>query len=464
MKSSLRTRLSLSYILIALISVLFISILANVFLDRQFKDYVVKKQEQDSKAVLNLVNRQYKGNGTWDSQTIEEIGVNALEQGLILKVSDAAGKMIWDATVHNNGLCVQMLSHMAQNMTSRYPNWKGGYVENTFPVIINFVEVGKAEIGYFGPYFFSDNDLAFINTLNEMLVGVGVFSLLLALILGAVMARRISNPIARVVRTARMISEGSYGEKITGKSDTKEIGQLTETINELADTLEKQDSLRKRMSADVAHELRTPLATLQSHMEAMIDGIWEPNVQRLKSCHEEIMRMGRLVGDLENLARFEGGNLHLNKTYFDLSELIKNIIINFESDFKSKGIKLVFEAEQQFINADRDKISQVIVNLLSNAFKYTSEDGRVEVMIKECEETIEIAVQDNGRGIPEEDLPYIFERFYRADKSRNRLSGGSGIGLTIAKTLVEAHHGKIQVKSKLNVGTEFLIILPKSTE
>ena len=464
MKYSLRSRLSLSYILIALISVLFISILANVFLDRQFKDYVMQKQLRDSKDVVNLVSRQYKENGEWDYQTIEEIGINALEQGLILKVSDADGKMIWDATVHNNGLCVQMLSHMAQNMTSRYPNWKGNYVENPYPIVINFKEVGKAEIGYFGPYFFSDNDLAFINTLNKMLVGVGIFSLILALILGTVMAKRISNPISRVVKTARMISEGSYGEKITEKSDTKEIGQLTETINELADTLGKQDSLRKRMSADVAHELRTPLATLQSHMEAMIDGIWEPDVQRLKSCHEEIMRMGRLIGDLEELARFEGGNLNLNKSEFDLSELIQNIIRNFESDFRNKGIELAFNAGEMLLYADKDKISQVIVNLLSNALKYTSEGGRVEILTKEGKETIEIAVRDNGRGIPEEDLPYIFERFYRADKSRNRLTGGSGIGLTIAKTLVEAHAGKIQVKSQINAGSEFLVILPKSAE
>ncbi|MCR4435754.1 MAG: ATP-binding protein [Clostridiales bacterium] len=461
MKYSLRAKLSISYIFIALMSVLFLSVLANIFLDRQFKEYVINKQEQISKDTVNLITQQYKGDGKWNGDTIEKVGINALEQGLIIKVKDASGKTVWDATVHNNGLCTQMLSHMAQNMMSRYPNWRGGYVEASYPVKYNFEEVGSVEIGYFGPYYFNDSDLAFINTLNKMLIGVGVFSLFFALILGTVMARRISHPISRVIKAAQMISKGYYGERISEKSSTKEIGQLTSTINELADTLEKQEILRKRMSADVAHELRTPLATLQSHMEAMVDGIWKPDAQRLKSCHEEIMRIGRLVGDLEKLARYEGENLYLNKTRFELSELIQSIIHNFENDFRNNGIEIKLEAEEQLIFADRDKISQVVINLLSNSLKYTPEGGRVEVYVKGTEEMVEMVVKDNGQGIPEEDLPYIFERFYRADKSRNRLTGGSGIGLTIAKALVEAHKGKIWVRSKLNVGTEVMVSLPK---
>ena len=317
MKYSLRTKLSLSYVFVALLLVAGISLLTNFLLEKQFQSYVIQQQEQRNKDTVNLISQQYKENVKgWDGADIESIGVSALAQGIIVKVRDSSGKMIWDATVHNNGMCSTMLAHMAQNMSSRYPNFKGGYVETHYPVTRNFNQVGSVDIGYYGPYYYTDNDLAFINTLNKMLVAVGVFALLFAFLFGAFMAKRLSMPISRVITSARQISKGDFGDRILEVSSTKEIEQLTTTINDLAETLEKQETLRKRLSADVAHELRTPLATLQSHLEAMIDGIWKPNKERLKSCHEEILRINRMVGDLERLARYEGENLILNKTCF----------------------------------------------------------------------------------------------------------------------------------------------------
>jgi two-component system sensor histidine kinase BaeS len=223
----------------------------------------------------------------------------------------------------------------------------------------------------------------------------------------------------------------------------------------------KQELLRKRLTSDVAHELRTPVATLQSHMEAMIDGIWEPDVERLRSCQEEIVRIGKMVGDLEKLARYESENATLEREHFDLSELVKRQLQNFENEFLSKNITADFKGSEEIVFADRDKISQVVVNLLSNALKYTQPGGRVRVAVKGSEDVAELVVKDNGRGIPEEDLPYIFERFYRADKSRNRMTGGSGIGLTITRTIVEAHGGSIEVHSIIDIGTEFIVTLPK---
>lgn len=453
--------MSLSYVSVALICVFLIMVLTNLFLEKYFKEYVIQNQGRKNKEIVSLVSQQYKPGGKWDTDVIENIGINALEQGMIIRVVDSSDKMIWDATVHNNGLCQQMIAHMAHNMSSRYPNWRGGYVENKYPVTYNLSGVGRVEIGYYGPYYFNDNDLAFIDTLNQLLVTVGIFSLFLSLLIGALMARRLSTPISRVINTARMISKGDFGDRTNVQSNTKEISQLSETINNLAETLEKQEVLRKRLTADVAHELRTPLATLQSHMEVMIDGIWMPDTERLKSCHEEIMRINRMVGDLEKLAKYEGENLILNKNSFDISDMTQHIIQNFETDFLNKGIDINFYGEEEMVFADKDKISQVMVNLLSNALKYTPEGGTVEVNVKGAEDITEISVKDTGNGIPSEDLPYIFERFYRADKSRNRLTGGAGIGLTITKAIVEAHKGKIQVQSKINEGTEFIVSLPK---
>jgi len=461
MKFSLRTKLSLSFVSVVLISVLLVSIITNLLLDKHFKEYVIENQERKSREIVAQVSRQFKAGGEWDLDAIENICLNALAQGLIIKVIDPSGKLIWDATLHDNEQCERMLAHMAQNMSSRYPNWEGSYVEEVYPLTSDLGVVGKIVIGYYGPFFFNDSDLAFINTLNRLFIGVGAFSIVLSLLIGSLMAKRLSTPIARVTTTARMIAKGYFGGRITESSTTKEIAQLTEAINNLAETLENQEALRKRLTADVAHELRTPLATLQSHMEAMIDGIWEPDVQRLKSCHEEIMRINRMVGDLEKLARYESDNLILTKTDFDVSELIRHIIRNFENDFAAKGIEIRFKGEREIITADRDKISQVVVNLLSNALKYTSPGGMVQVSVEGAEDVTKIAVRDNGAGIPPEDLPHIFERFYRADKSRNRLTGGAGIGLTIAKAIVDAHKGSIQVKSKAGEGTEFTITLPK---
>ena len=461
MKYSLRTKLSLSYVSVALVCVFLISVFTNIFLEKHFKDYVIKNQERKNKEVVSLVSQQYQPDNNWDVDVIENIGINALEQGLIIRLTDSSGKAVWDATVHNNGLCQQMIAHMAHNMSSRYPNWKGGYVENKYPVTYNLSEVGTVEVGYYGPYYFNDNDLAFINTLNNLLLIVGIFSLFLSLLIGTLMAKRLTKPISRVISTAQMISKGYFGDRSMVQSNTKEISQLTETVNDLAETLEKQEVLRKRLTADVAHELRTPLATLQSHMEAMIDGIWKLDVERLTSCHEEILRIKRMVGDLEKLAKYEGENLIINKESFDISELIQHLIQNFEMDFLNKRIDLKFYGEQEIILADKDKFSQVLVNLLSNALKYTPEGGTVEVEVKGAEDIIEIKIKDSGNGIPPEDLPYIFERFYRADKSRNRLTGGAGIGLTIVKAIVEAHKGKIEVQSKIYEGTEFIVSIPK---
>ncbi len=461
MRYSLRAKLSLSFASVVLLAVLMISIITNLLLDKHFKEYIIENQEGKNKELVFQVSQQYKSGGNWDTEAIGNICIKALEQGMIIRVMDSADKVIWDARRHDNELCEQMLAHMAENMSSRYPNWEGSYVEKAYPVTYKLSVVGKVVIGYYGPYYFNDSDLAFINTINRLLIAVGAISLVLSFILGSVMAKRLSMPISRVITTARMISKGYFDGRITEPSGTREIAQLTETINNLAETLENQEVLRKRLTANVAHELRTPLATLQSHMEAMIDGIWEPDTERLKSCHEEIMRINRLVGDLEKLAKYESENLVLTKTSFNISELIRHIIHNFENGYASKGIELRFAGADETVIADKDKISQVIVNLLSNALKYTPQGGKVEVTVKGDKDTCEITVKDTGKGIPPEDLPHIFERFYRADKSRNRLTGGAGIGLTITKAIVDAHKGKIHVSSKVDEGSEFIISLPK---
>ena len=460
-KYSLRFKLSSSYVFIALISLFLTSVITNLLLEKHFRDYVIEKQERSNQEIVSLVSQYYETDGSWDLDAIEKICINALHRGMVIRVVDVPGTVIWDARLHDDALCQQMLADMAQNMTQRYPNWQGGYVEDQYPLTSGGMDVGRVEIGYYGPYFYNDSDLAFISSINRLLAGVGIFALLLSLFFGAIMAKGLSKPISRVITTAQMIAKGYFDDRVSEPSSTIEIAQLTAAINQLAGTLGKQESLRKRLTADVAHELRTPLATLQSHLEAMLDGIWEPDQGKLQSCHEEIVRINRMVGDLEKITRYESENLILTKTSFDLSGLIKQIIRNFETDYVSKGITIMFCGGKELVFADKDKISQVMINLISNAEKYTLREGVVEVRVKGTSEFTKISVKDTGIGIQADDLPHIFERFYRADRSRSRLTGGSGIGLTISKAIVEAHGGKIEARSKINEGTEFIIELPK---
>jgi Signal transduction histidine kinase len=465
LKYSLRTKLSLSYALVALLLVASISIITNVFLQKQFGEYVMNEQIAKAKQITSSLTQQYDTKtNTWNAKTIESIGVTALEQGMIVKLKDSNGLMVWDATVHNNGLCNQMIAHMSKNMASRYPNLKGGYEEKKYILTNSSQTIGTVNIGYYGPFYYTDNESTFIDTLNNMLIGVALVSLIIALFLGTLMARRISSPITKAINAAKQISIGNYKERINDNSNTSEITELINATNNLAQTLENQDMLRKRLTSDVAHELRTPLATLQSHLEAMIDGVWQPNKERLASCHEEILRMNRLVGDLEKLSKYEGENLILSKSEFDIKELITTIANNFEADFKNKNIKFSMTSEPYLIKADRDKVSQVLINILSNAVKYTPLGGSVSVLTYTDKNFIKISIEDTGFGIPKEDLPYIFERFYRADKSRNRMTGGSGIGLAIACAIIDAHKGNIRVTSEIDKGTQFTISLPISTE
>lgn len=461
MKLSLRSKLSLSYILIIVLIVGSVSFFTNLLLERQFRNYVIEQQTRKNQQVVDLITEHYREDGGFRPEVIETIGLNALKQGMIVRVRDNTSLIIWDAMTHDHAACVEVLAHMQQNMNSRYPNFQGTYVENSYPIEQDQQLVGAVDIGYYGPFYFTDNDLNFINTVNTTLLSVGAFSLILALILGAAMAKRISRPISQVILAAQQISRGDFRERITEKSTTSEIIQLTGTVNDLAETLQQQESLRKRMTADVAHELRTPLATLQSHMEAMIDGVWKPDTARLTSCHEEILRLNRLVGDLERLARFEGENLALDKSSWHLRQLMERISQNFVAEAGQKDIQINLTGADPAVFADQDKISQVLVNLLSNALKYTPTGGVVELALAEAEDTVEISVRDNGSGINPEDLPHIFERFYRADQSRNRLTGGSGIGLAIVKAIVEAHQGTIVAHSREGAGSEFIVTLPK---
>jgi signal transduction histidine kinase len=461
LKFSLRSKLTSSYIVIVIIVVGMISLVANLGIQTKFQDYVIKRQEKQTNEILDLLAMKYEEDNGWNVGYLEVIGMNALQNGLIIEVTDENNSGVWSAYEHNNGLCQIMIKEISANMNSYSGRWKGEYQEKTYTIVSHEKTIGTLTTGYIGPYYFDDEELIFIKALNSLFLIIGIGSLILAFIVGIIMSLRISNPLIKIANKAKFLSEGKYKERLENVSNTKEIGILIETINNLSDALENKEKLRKQLTQDVAHELRTPLTSVQGTMEAMLDGIWPMNTERLTSCYDEIIRIKRLIGSIEDLSGVENENVILNKDEFDLSKLIIRLLQNYETDFASKKMKVTYQEESIILNADQDKLSQVFHNLITNALKYSGDGSTCEIKVTELLKDIEISVKDNGIGISESDLPNIFERFYRVDKSRNSETGGVGVGLTISKSIIEAHGGTITVLSQLGKGTEFIITIPK---
>jgi two-component system sensor histidine kinase BaeS len=463
---SLRARLTLSYVLVALLGVLTVSALANGVLEGSFRRYLRGSQQKRAQAVAAQLGSQMRADGSWDQQGLAAVGMAALEQGLLVRLISPGGKVVWDVTVHNSGLCAQMITHLAANMSSRYPNWRGDYAENLYPVRTDFREVGTAVIGHYGPFFLNDQDLTFINSLNRLLIWSALAALASAVVLGLWMARRITVPLARVAAATQKIAGGSRDVRIAERTRVRELDGIAEAVNDLTQALGRQEAQRRRLTADMAHELRTPLAALQSHLEALLDGVWQPDRARLSGLHEEVLRISRLVSDLEYLARCERDALALRRTATNASAVVEGVVRNHQAQFHAKGVELSFVveagSERPVLPLDADKLSQAVINLLSNALKFTPAGGRVQVRVGSPADSsgVEIRVADTGIGIDPQDLPRVFDRLYRADSSRSRATGGAGIGLAIAKAIVEAHGGTITAESAPGSGSEFRIRLP----
>ncbi len=462
MKQSLKAQLSTTILVIVLITIAVVSFLANIFINRQFTSYVSRQQDLEAQIITSTLSQQYmEFTDQWNTDFVHATGMYALYEGYIVKVYDKQGEIIWDAQSHDMKLCHQIMNEISNRMKIEYPGLNGEFSATDYSLVKNGKTIGKVSISTFGPFFLNENDFQFIHSLNRILISVGLVALVVSVLVGHLLAKRISRPILKTVEITRQIADGNYAVRLEEESNTKELGLLEGSINHLAVSLETLEKLRKQLTEDVAHELRTPITILGSYLEAMTEGVWEATPERLESCSEEVGRIGKLVGDLERLAKLEGENLKLHKERVDLNLMIEKTIQSFGAELESKELEVILQGEHYELLADPDRLKQVVVNLLSNAIKYSAKGARIQFNIYETRDIVGFRIKDTGIGIPEQELPYIFERFYRADKSRNRATGGTGIGLTIVKSIVEAHGGKVSVHSVLNEGTEFTVVLPK---
>lgn len=304
----------------------------------------------------------------------------------------------------------------------------------------------------------------FLGALRRSVLWAGVAAGSVALVLGSVLFFQIVRPLRSLAAAAQQIAEGDLSQRARAV-DQDEIGQVALTFNQMAETLQRYAAERQNMIADIAHELRTPLSVIQSDLEAMLDGVLPASPEELTSLHQETLLLNRLITDLRTLSLAEAGQLRLEKQAVDAGALIHQVVERMRLRAEEKNIRLETAVTDGLgaIQADPARLTQVMTNLVDNALRYTPAGTRVTLAARSTPGGIELAVSDTGPGIPAEDLPHVFDRFWRAEKSRNRASGGSGLGLAIVKQLVEAHGGQVRVESQPGAGTQFRIQLPYHT-
>jgi signal transduction histidine kinase len=283
----------------------------------------------------------------------------------------------------------------------------------------------------------------------------------IALAIALFLSRRISEPVKTLTLTARRLGEGDLSQRVH-VNDKGEVGELAQAFNSMAGDLERDKQLQQDMVADVAHELRTPLSNLRGYLEAVRDGVIEPDADIIRSLNEEAALLSRLVDDLQELSLAEAGELKLTRHAENVAGLVKKTVTGVRAKAAAKGVSLSTRLSDGLpqVDIDSHRISQVLRNLLENAVAHTNKGDRITVSAGQQGSWVEVTVTDTGEGIPAEDLPNVFERLYRVDKSRTRVTGGSGLGLTIAKRLVEAHGGKIEVHSEPGKGSRFAFTIP----
>ncbi|MDR3336411.1 MAG: ATP-binding protein [Treponema sp.] len=454
---SLQNRLALTYALFISIALGVLTLVVNRFTGIIFSDLIKENIAEKSGEIVRSIGEQYNSmNRSFDALTVEAMGMYFVHEGYIVTVEDERGGIVWDARSCDMEQCAEVINSIAGRMEHQF-RLQGSLQKQQFPLMRQGLRVGNITIETWGPFFYSETETQFLTSINRLLIMAGIVFILLSIVISALLSRTIARPILKAKEAARQIAKmyakGNNHNKhiirIHEGYKTRELAELSRSINELAGQLEEGERRQKQLSSDIAHELRTPLTCLQGNIEAMIDGVWQPGRERLISCHEEIIRLTRLVQDLNTLTNLEWHDIILNKTDFDLSKLLQTVAEQFKAAVHEKGIAMRLNLRPSPISADYDRLKQVFINILSNAVKYTDK-GSITITVERGVKNWAVSVADTGIGIPENEIPHIFERLYRSDKSRNRSTGGAGIGLTIAAAITAAHEGTITAENSGN--------------
>ena len=333
----------------------------------------------------------------------------------------------------------------------------------TAPVMLGASNIGRVAVSQSNGRLLTAEEIQLRHQLNRMHLIAGVTSAAVALAVALYLALTLSRPLRQIRAGAEAMQAGDLEARLTETGDD-EIRAIARALNSLAMTLQQEEELRKASVADLAHELRTPVMGLLGRIEAAQDGVLADEVANLASMHDEAVRLSRLLDDLSALADAERPGLLLAVEPVDLSAIAATQLDVFVDRFTDKGIVLWSDLWPAVVDGDQKRLEQIVVNLLSNALRYTDAGGRVDVVVRESGGDAVLEVADTGIGLAAEDLPHVFTRFWRGEKSRSRAKGGAGIGLSIVRELVRAHGGRMAVESEVGEGSVFRVVIPVSPQ
>jgi signal transduction histidine kinase len=448
---SLQFRLMAAFVLVIMVTIGTASFFVARATFQEYDAYQERANQVNANRIQFLLTNFYFANRSWEGvQTLVE-QLAAMGSGRII-ITDESGIVVSDSQKELVGNAYRIVDEGISLMLpviTISPSYQPGPQANLLGVL------------YITPESTSALGLYMSTALSRYLLWGGLIALGLALVVTFFISQRIVSPIRVLTATARQLGKGDFTQRVQVK-DKGEVGELARTFNSMANDLERTEKLKTNMVADIAHELRTPLSNVSGYLEAIRDGVVKPDTATISSLSEEVDLLSRLVNDLQELTLADAGELKMVRQMSDISQIIVQSVSAIQARVFEKGLEISTDIQSGLppLFIDYQRISQVLRNYLANAITHTPSGGKLSVNARLADNFVEVSVSDTGEGIPSNDLPNIFERFYRVDKSRVRSRGGSGLGLTIAKRLVESHGGKVAVESEEGRGSRFSFTLP----
>jgi two-component system, OmpR family, sensor histidine kinase BaeS len=438
-----------------MIGILIVSFFIQYGFEESFNSYLDHNREKKIDRIITEIEKDYRKNGHFTSDPVYGLlHEHAMTDQLYFQLYDRFGQLQMDSSNIRS-----MLNSFG--LTEPAPDGEEWH-SKSYTLKVNNTIIGKLVAIY--PKGLIDDEYTFIQSIQLYIYAAVCLTIVLAIVFSMLFSKKLTSGLKKLSFAANELQQHNLDIRIPMSGLPTEVKQIAISFNNLAESLAREEMLRKQFTGDLAHELRTPLATLRSQIEAFQDGIWEPTPQRLQVSHEELMRLVRLVNELEKLLAAENPQIRLEKIELEAGSVLEALYEMFMPIFKEKGVHLHIEEpkQEELFEADKDKLMQILSNILNNALKYTPEGKNVTLSVQTDKEGyVGFKIQDEGSGMAEDDIPHIFERFYRGDKSRDRKTGGVGIGLSIVKALMDAHKGLIKVKSKLNKGTSITLWFPQ---
>jgi signal transduction histidine kinase len=435
---ALALRLALAFLGVALAAVALLAGLAAAFAAADVANLATRQRSDLTSAIAVASGAAWNRTDSWAGADLAPVLDLAARTGADVRITGSAGQVI--------AVSPDFRRHAASPQVSR-------------PVVVHGQRVGQA-VARFPDSGLGAADAALRTALWRAIAGAAGLAALLALLTGLLVARRITRPVGRLIAVTRAMGRGDRAARVGPISAPGEIGELATAFDLMANTLDRQEQLRRDLVADVAHELRTPIAVLQAGHEALLDGVTEPTPGQLASLRDEVLRLARMVGDLQTLAAAEAAALRLTLSGQDLAQITASAADSLAGRFETAGITLERQLAPVVVLADAGRLHQVITNLLTNALKFTPSGGTVTVQAGPAGADAVLRVADTGPGIATEDLPRVFDRFWRGQGAAH--VSGSGIGLAVAAELARAHGGRLVAHSEPGHGAQFTLTLPRA--